>query len=239
MAGNSVPLGRTADGNPINYDGPTVAVLGPPGTSKTVSFVVSLLLDGNRSRRLRRNNLNSYVVIDPKSELAAITSQYRRSVGDVKIINPFGVLVKERPDLASDGWNPLGELQPDTPGYASACASIGDALVAKNPSESQPFFPNSARSAFTGACDYEVRRARAEGRPPSLANVREMLTRDAEALVELVKEMIALGDPEITPRMRKFLNDGRSDSGCEGDGRGGIGVDDAGNGCRYVSGQWH
>ena len=35
----------------------------------------------------------SFVVIDPKGEVAAITSRYRRRVSDVMIINPYGLLV--------------------------------------------------------------------------------------------------------------------------------------------------
>ena len=58
----------------------------------------------------------SYVVIDPKGEVGALTSNknFRRKVGDVKIINPYGLLADQRPDTAAgvDCWNPLVDLEP-------------------------------------------------------------------------------------------------------------------------------
>ena len=60
-------------------------IIGPPGSSKSVGVIVPMLLD--------EPGLRSFVVIDPKGEVAAITSRYRRRVSDVKIINPYGLLV--------------------------------------------------------------------------------------------------------------------------------------------------
>ena len=56
-------------------------------------------------------------MIDPKGEVCAITSKFRRKVSDVKIINPYGLLVKERPDMRSDKWNPLSHLDPSSVRY--------------------------------------------------------------------------------------------------------------------------
>jgi type IV secretory pathway TraG/TraD family ATPase VirD4 len=106
MIWNGVPLGFARDGSPIAYDGNApVLVFGPPGSNKTVGFVAAQLLDDDQGGR-------SYIVIDPKGEVCAITAKFRREVcgdGNVKIINPYGVLVDERPDMTSDGWNPLGD----------------------------------------------------------------------------------------------------------------------------------
>ena len=52
----------------------------------------------------------SFVVIDSKDAPCAVTRKSRRRVSDVKIINPYGLLVNERPDMASDGRNPLSDL---------------------------------------------------------------------------------------------------------------------------------
>ena len=94
------PLGFTREGAAIGHDGnePTL-IFGPPGSSKTVGVVMCQLLDEPGGR--------SFIVIDPKGECAAVTARYRREVcgaENVKIINPYGVLLDQRPDLKSDGW---------------------------------------------------------------------------------------------------------------------------------------
>jgi type IV secretion system protein VirD4 len=204
MIWRGVPLGFDREGGaPISYDGDeAVLVFGPPGASKTVGFVVPQLLDDDSGQR-------SYVVIDPKGEVCAITSRFRRRCGDVKIINPYGVLLDQRPDMKSDGWNPLSDLDPADPHFADECAARGDALIKTNANETQPIFPNSARSALTAGINFEVRVARVLNEAPSLPAVRAMLTLETEQLVEKVKEMIAVGDPDIATRMRKFLSDNR------------------------------
>ena len=66
-------LGFTRKGVPIEYDGnASTLIFGPPGSSKTVGVLVNQLLDEPGSR--------SFVVIDPKGEVAAITARYRREV---------------------------------------------------------------------------------------------------------------------------------------------------------------
>jgi type IV secretion system protein VirD4 len=80
------PLGFDRNGEPIFYDGNAATlIIGPPGSSKSVGIIVPMLLDEPGQR--------SFVVIDPKGEVAAITSRYRRRVGDVVIVNPYGLLV--------------------------------------------------------------------------------------------------------------------------------------------------
>jgi len=200
---DGIPLGVGVDEKPITYnENAPFMIVGPPGSMKTVSIVVNQLLDDTSPR--------SYIIPDPKLEVAAVTAKFRRSLGhDVRVMNAYGLLVPQRPDLKSDGWNPIDDLQPGTPGYDDECAAKGDALIKTGANESQPIFPNSARSAITGTINFEVRKARAEGRTASLANVLDILTLETEKLIEVVQEMIAMGDPEITTRMRKFLSDNR------------------------------
>ena len=82
-----VPFGfaRENEKLPLTYTGDApVLVFGPPGSSKTVGFVMNQLLDDVSPR--------SYIVIDPKGEIAAVTARSRGNVGDVKIIDPYGIL---------------------------------------------------------------------------------------------------------------------------------------------------
>lgn len=206
MIWDGVPFGFSRENEkvPVTYTGNApVLVFGPPGSSKTVAFVMNQLLD-DISRR-------SYIVIDPKGEIAAVTARFRRKLRGhtVRIINPYGVLTDVRPDLKSDGWNPLADLDPSSQNFADDCAARGDALIKTNANESQPIFPNSARSALTSRINFEARTARLLGEQASLPAVRAMLTLDAEPFFDEVDRMIATGDPDIVTRIRKFKNDNR------------------------------
>lgn len=198
-----VPLGFDRDtGKPIAYEGNApVLVIGPPGSNKTVGIVMNQLLDDESER--------SYIVMDPKGECCAVTSRYRRSIGDVRIINPYQILVDERPDMASDGWNPLGDLDPAAFSYGDELLARATALIRADANLSQPYFSDAARSAVAGVGNYEVRRSRGINVPPSLPNVRYMLSLEPAALAELVRRMIATNDPDIVTRVRKFIEDNR------------------------------
>jgi type IV secretion system protein VirD4 len=198
-----VPLGfDRKTGRPLAYEGNApVLVIGPPGSNKTVGIVINQLLD-DVSRR-------SYIVMDPKAEVAAVTSRFRRSIGEVKIINPYRVLVEERPDMASDGWNPLGDLDPNAFTYGDELLARSTALIRADANLSQPYFSDAARSAVAGTTNYEVRRSRELGLTPSLPHVRYMLSLEPKELAALVRQMIATNDPDIVTRVRKFLEDNR------------------------------
>jgi type IV secretion system protein VirD4 len=147
-------------------------------------------------------------VIDPKLEIAAITANYRRKVcgaDNVKIINPFGLLVDIRPDLKSDQWNPLNDLDPTAPDYGDHCAAKGDALVKTDSNEHQKYFPDAARSGITGAIPYIVKDADAKGLPRSLPSIKAIFGQEPAALKKSIKKMIAGGDFDISSRLAKFL----------------------------------
>jgi type IV secretory pathway TraG/TraD family ATPase VirD4 len=176
-----VPLGfDVTTRKPIAYEGNApVLIVGPPGSNKTVGIVMNQLLDDESDR--------SYIVMDPKGECCAVTSRFRRSISDVRIINPYRILVDQRPDMASDGWNPLGDLDPDTFDYGDDLLARAKALIRADANLSQPYFSDASRSGVTGFSDDEVRRSRAANVPPSLPRVRERLTLDPTELERYVR----------------------------------------------------
>jgi type IV secretory pathway TraG/TraD family ATPase VirD4 len=206
MIWQGVPLGFDRGGKPIDYnsshDGsgnaPTL-VFGPPGSRKTVSLIATQLLPEPGKR--------SFVVIDPKGEICAITSKYRRRVSEVKIINPYGLLAKERPDMKSDGWNPLGDLDPDAASFGDEVQAKGDALIKTSSNERQPHFPDAARSGATGTIHWEVKDALAQNPPVPPSNVRRILTQEPEKLRAFVRKMVDSGDYDVETRVSKFLAD--------------------------------
>ena len=200
------PLGFDRGVWPIDYDGNAATlIIGPPGSSKSVGVIAPMLLDEPGRR--------SFVVIDPKAEIAAITSRYRRRVSDVKIINPYGLLADVRPDLRSDKWNPLGELDPASRSFGDDCAAICGAVIKTDSNEHQKHFPDSAREGITGVSMFIVRDARARGTVPRLADVREIMCLEPKALRAAIERMMELGDYDINTRLQKFLAETNEISG--------------------------
>ena len=79
---------------------------------------------------------------------------------DSEIANYAGLLVDQRPDMKSDGWNSLGDLDPDASGYAEHCEAKAIAMVKPEPNDHNKHFTEAARSGATLAIMREGRRAR-------------------------------------------------------------------------------
>jgi len=145
-------------------------VFGPTGSGKSKRFLVpNLLLSLEDS---------SVIVIDPKGELAALTADYRRSLGhDVDILCPFGV-----EGFESSGFNPLASINPDLKTFYDDCAGIGEGAISLEGHD--PHWPQSAQGLFVGLTMWEIVCAKREKRTPSLENVRRLLTEPYETAVD-------------------------------------------------------
>ena len=152
-------------GTELTYDGERHLLLfGPNGSGKGTRLLVPNLL------RLKDRSL---VVIDPKGELTAITADYRRTVGEVVVLNPFDVL-----GLGGAGFNPLAALDPEAPTFVDDAAGLGEALIKIE--DKDPHWSESAQSLLVALIMWEVQSARRENRAPLLENVRRMLTEPDE-----------------------------------------------------------
>ncbi len=149
-------------GEPILYKGERHVVLfGLNGAGKSTRFLIENLMT------LRGRSL---FVFDIKGELAMQTAEERRRYGDVKIINPYGVL-----GLPSDGFNPLAQLDAGSTRLYDAAAAMADALI-EIESGSGQYWSESAQGLLVALLMWEVIEARREERVPSLFNVRRLLT---------------------------------------------------------------
>ena len=178
-------------------------IFGLNGAGKSTRFLIELLMTTCH---------RSLLVFDIKGELAYQTAAERRRYSNVKIVNPFGVL-----GMPSDGYNPLSVLDPNSPKFYDAAASIGDALI-EIESGSGQYWSESAQGLLVALIMYEVIMAEAQGRPPSLFNVRRMLTeadeyapgdgtrrRPIKGLSVTAARMIASGNEAIASLAGRFV----------------------------------
>ncbi|MBL8251266.1 MAG: type IV secretory system conjugative DNA transfer family protein [Candidatus Competibacter sp.] len=154
-------------GDAVLYAGERhLTMFGPNGSGKGATIEIPNLL--------HLGNDVSIVSIDPKGQNAAVTAAWRRRVGEVWVLNPFGLHVALYPDLASVGFNPLAALDPSSDRFFDKARALAEALI-RVEGDSQPFFPQSAQGLLTGLMMWEVIQARQAGRAPSLAHVRDLL----------------------------------------------------------------
>src|ERR1700685_2009826 len=159
-----IVLGRHYDdaaqrvGKKIPYQGERHLLLfGPNGTGKGTRFLIPNLLTIKD---------RSIVVIDPKGELAAVTADYRRTVSNVVMLNPFNVL-----GLGSAGFNPLAALDPNSPYFYDEAAALGEALIKLEGKD--PHWTESAQGLIVALIMWEKLQ---HGDQANLEKGREMLT---------------------------------------------------------------
>lgn len=82
----------------------------------------------------------SILAIDPKGELARVTADRRRQLGDVAVIDPFGV----SGDSHRARFNPLDTFDPNAPNVLDDIELIADALIIP-PDTGDPHWSDAAR----------------------------------------------------------------------------------------------
>jgi type IV secretion system protein VirD4 len=159
----------------------------------------------------------SLIYVDPRGEAAAISAPYRRRLGPVFMLNPFGVLadIPGYEDLRSDGFNPLAALDPDSPRFFDDASGIAEALIKVEGKD--PHWSQRARGLALGFLMDEVKRAKRELRMPSLFDVRTALTepdvrdpktdRLVKGLAVTAERLARQGDPQIASLLAGFTAD--------------------------------
>ncbi|AYL96690.1 type IV secretory system conjugative DNA transfer family protein [Mucilaginibacter celer] len=94
----------------------------------------------------------SFVVIDPKGEIAACTSKYQGEAGqNVVVLNPWAILPDKLPDSVK--YNPMDILDADNPNLVDDCQMLAEMIVPQDTGKNK-FFSDSARAILTGLIMY-------------------------------------------------------------------------------------
>jgi type IV secretion system protein VirD4 len=141
MRAEGVRIGRTEDGDVLRYKGGAhLLTVAPTRAGKGRDILIPALLEWPYSA----------VVIDPKAELACVTSKQRARYGDVKFLDPYGEVARYLgKSAASSRYNPLARLDPRSIEFAAQAAKISEGL---NPDEGNGyrFFSGGARGLCSG-----------------------------------------------------------------------------------------
>jgi type IV secretion system protein VirD4 len=193
------PIGFTAGapaaasaGRPILFagDGP-VLVMAPTGAGKGVGVIVPHLLTWP----------GPAIVIDPKGENCAVTSERRRAMGQsVLRLDPFALL-DEVEGGAGGGLNPLDLLDPASPFAVDDAAALAEAMVPEGDLR-DPHWEIRARQVLTGLILFVA----AYGSPTQrhLGAVRKIVMQDVEGLGSALAAMRA--SPLCGGRIRDGAN---------------------------------
>lgn len=121
----------------------------------------------------------SMLVLDPKGELAQSAS-FRRAIGhDVYVLDPFG-----QSGEPSASFNPLAELDPNSPNLVDDVASIANALVPDSGDARSKHFDDGARMLLIGLILLTLMLQESER---NLVTVREILCLTYRPLVLAAK----------------------------------------------------
>lgn len=148
----SILLGRTKGGQFVflNRQG-HCCVLAPARSGKGIGIVLPNLVTYREG---------SMVVIDPRGENCAVTSQYRKSIGqNVIVLDPTGKLASYgiEPPIPTHCFNPIAAF--DNANYAQVVDDIGliiDALLVPKDGEKEQHWRDGAKSFLTGVMTYLV-----------------------------------------------------------------------------------
>ncbi len=205
--------------------GSTMIPLGHNPDSRTQGMVLDLGPDGNPGHALTFgatrsgkgvNVINvalltytgSVVAIDPKGELAWISGEFRRKIGQrVVILDPWDEVNKRYGSKVGVSehitkFNPLSGLDPTSDDFADDVAAIADALIIPSKNQGDSHWTESARELVAGLVAAVVENAPGVG---SLREVREMLTAMDEDLAQSIVALQAKNPDSIAGRkLRRF-----------------------------------
>jgi len=194
--GKGIRVGWSPDGKrPIYYKGSGhLLSVAAPRTGKGVSLLIPALLQW----------AHSCIVVDPKMELCAVTAHGRRRFGSVYVLDPFGMAaalgVK---GLRFVGFNPMADLDPDSPGFHSDCDKLAAACIPEQGGEGY-HFSVAALVLASGVTGAVARHGKPEEK--NLATVARIIS--GGKVLDFCREVVSqTKDPDIIAKLGRFATD--------------------------------
>jgi type IV secretion system protein VirD4 len=149
----------------------------------------------------------SCVVIDPKAELASITGAYRRRLGNVLVVNPFGIEKDSLKGLKPARFNPMDILDPSLAAFHAGCDKLAAALVWDD-GNSDKHWSTSARLLVSGVIAALARHGRADEK--NLVALARVISGDVVGFCQAAVQ--ATTDPFIIQKLSRFAAPNAKDS---------------------------
>jgi type IV secretion system protein VirD4 len=140
MKFKGIRLGHSRESDDVvRYPGPGhLITVAPTRTGKGRDVLIPALLDWPYS----------CVIVDPKAELYCVTSAKRRRFGEVKYVDPYGLVARYMKGAKASRYNPMARLRPDSIEFSVQAEKIADSLIWEE-GEANNFFTGGARGLIS------------------------------------------------------------------------------------------
>ena len=189
VTGRPVPLRFAGDGH--------LLTVGKMGSGKGTTAIIPALLDYK----------GSALVIDPKGQLAAVTTPPRQVLGQkTYYVNPFNLF-----GIPSASHNPLDFLDPAALDFETQCRGIAEGLIDVSKGE---HWEVSALDVVALLIQWVIVNNGAGGYQKDLVTVRELLSLPDEARLEFFKEMENCPDEHIAQGASRYAKNSKEIADC-------------------------
>ena len=183
---------------PLRFSGDGhVLTIGKTGKGKGSSVIVPALLDYK----------GSVFVVDPKGQLAAITSSQRQAMGQkTYYLNPF-----DMHGIPSSSYNPLDFIDPKALDFESQCASIAEGLIEV---VKRDHWEMSALDLVSLLIQWVVLEGEKNDFPRDIISVREILSFSIDHRIKFFREMTGSEHPHIAQGAARYAGESKEVQDC-------------------------
>ena len=140
----------------------------------------------------------SCIVVDPKGELASVTGHLCQQFGDVIVVNPFGLWLKQFAGLILAKFNPVASLEPSSDSFGADADKQAEGLIWQDGADTN-HWTESARQLVSGAIMTLAKHGEAADK--NLAAVARVISGD---IFGFCREAMKSPDPFIRQKLGRF-----------------------------------